>query len=746
MKVMKERKRIKMPMPQHTPSSDTPNLEKVIANSWALVAPFWPLKNLIAVNPIAGFEKLPFEEGLKQAKAYFQQKELPQEMLKVNIESIKWLQAFFDEGQATIRMPNRHLGFLKSTLSLLNFDQRLHKNDKQKLGWLHKLPNSAEAIINEALGFLGINSDDWELFLSLMLTTLPGWAAHIQYLTSWASPQDIPPLHKVTQKEYLAFRLILTALLWPEAKQLLNWHLQAVKNADVTALCQEISSDEKVYQTSLFKRTQSVSKPSEAKRAKAQLVFCIDVRSEPFRRALEMEGAFETYGFAGFFGVPVTIGNAVTHETHSSCPVLLKPAHKVVEHPNCSHQSCQKGYSRAQGIKKLYQSMKYTFTTPFSLVETIGLINGLWMGLRSLLPNFASSLESKIKHSIAKDYSLTPDIQSIPLEQQTAYGAGALKMMGMTENFAPLVVFCGHGSTTQNNAYATALDCGACGGRHGAPNARILAAILNRAEVKKALFKQGLVIPEDTLFIAAEHNTTTDAVEIFVGHVCPEKQKQIQELKQALKKAQDTNSLWRAHEMGVKTDMAGAKKATATRAKDWAQVRPEWGLARNAAFIVGPRWLTKDINLEGRSFLHSYDWEKDHEGALLTTILTAPMVVAQWINAQYFFSTMDNVAFGAGSKVTKNITGKIGVMQGNASDLMHGLPLQSVLKSDKQAYHKPLRLSVFVYAPKGRIHKIVYEHAILQKLFGNGWIHMICFDPEENQKFQLTRELSWEIC
>ena len=76
-------------------------------------------------------------------------------------------------------------------------------------------------------------------------------------------------------------------------------------------------------------------------------------------------------------------------------------------------------------------------------------------------------------------------------------------------------------------------------------------------------------------------------------------------------------------------------------------------------------------------------------------------------NSQYLFSTLDNVAYGAGSKITKNITGKIGIMQGNASDLMSGLPLQSVYRSDKEAYHETVRLMTIVYAPSGFIDKII---------------------------------------
>lgn len=180
------------------------------------------------------------------------------------------------------------------------------------------------------------------------------------------------------------------------------------------------------------------------------------------------------------------------------------------------------------------------------------------------------------------------------------------------------------------------------------------------------------------------------------------------------------------------------------RSQDWAQVRPEWGLARNAAFIVGPRDITASLDLQGRSFLHSYDYTQDENGASLTTILTAPMVVAEWINTQYLFSTLDNVAYGGGSKITKNITGKIGIMQGNASDLMTGLPLQSVYRSDGQPYHEPQRLMCVVYAPRTLLDTIIQAQPVLQKLFGNGWVQLACIEPESRQSYFLSRALTWQ--
>ncbi len=726
-----------LPLPDNKKS-----INAAITGSWEKIAPLWPLKNLIAVNPIAGFEDMEFQMALKHAHAYFQQNDLPLGMQNANRESIKWLQAFLDQGQSTICMPHRDKGLLASSLLLMPYDKRLHSNDRKKIMWLEHLPGTAEAIIAEVLSDIGIHPHDSELFLTLMLTTLPGWAAYIRYRTKWADAQDLIHPHTVTEAEYLAFRLILTYLLWPEAKQLLQWHKQALKKSDIADSFKIIASREASYQQSLVRQLKLVPMPRRDARARAQMVFCIDVRSEPFRRALESQGDYETYGFAGFFGVPVSVENTITGDIYASCPVLLKPSFIVRESSN-SYQLHKKGIERLTVLRKTYQSLKNNFTTPFSLVETLGLASGVWMGIRSLTPRGAAFLQSTVYRITTTDYAAIPDIGSIPFHQQIKMGAGALKMMGLTEKFAELVIFCGHGSTTENNAYATGLDCGACGGRHGGSNARILAAILNDRAVRRELCGQEIDIPDDTWFIAAEHNTTTDEVEIFSGQIPDSMMPQITSLKNDLEIARDKNSFWRSAEMGVKTDVGKAKKATAIRAKDWAQVRPEWGLARNASFIAGPRWLTKGTDLEGRSFLHSYEWEKDEDASSLTTILTAPMVVAQWINAQYFFSTLDNVAFGGGSKVTKNITGKIGVMQGNASDLMNGLPLQSVYRTDDQPYHKPVRLTVIVYAPKTRIERIIQTHEVLLRLFGNSWIFMICIDPVTHKKYKLQNDFTW---
>ena len=186
-------------------------------------------------------------------------------------------------------------------------------------------------------------------------------------------------------------------------------------------------------------------------------------------------------------------------------------------------------------------------------------------------------------------------------------------------------------------------------------------------------------------------------------------------------------------------------RAVKTRANDWAQTRPEWGLANNAAFIVAPRTRSQSINLAGRSFLHDYDWRRDTDGSILELIMTAPMVVTQWINMQYFASTVDNPRYGSGNKVLHNVVGgRIGVFEGNGGDLRIGLPMQS-LHDGTQWMHTPLRLSVFIEAPQAGIEAVIAKHELVRQLLDHRWLYLFRIDSETNavEAYSNSRWQTW---
>ena len=267
----------------------------------------------------------------------------------------------------------------------------------------------------------------------------------------------------------------------------------------------------------------------------------------------------------------------------------------------------------------------------------------------------------------------------------------------------------------------------------------MLAKLANISEVRQALKEvHNVIIPDNTVFIGAEHNTTTDDIVLFDAEVPDSHKLLVQNLKSDLLKVQKTATQDR---LGNHNSISKAQK----KANNWGETRPEWGLAKNAGFIVGPRDLTKNTNLDSRCFLHSYDWEMDTSGKALEGIMQGPMVVTQWINNHYYFSTVDNNIYGGGSKITHNITGKFGVVQGNGGDLKMGLPLQSLFGSDEAMYHQPLRLSVMIQAPLTRVSEILARNTNLRTLLDNEWIYLMVMDPKgQNEVFQYKKSLNWE--
>jgi len=350
----------------------------------------------------------------------------------------------------------------------------------------------------------------------------------------------------------------------------------------------------------------------------------------------------------------------------------------------------------------------------------------------------ASPMESTCQPDINKAIPEETGANGIPLEEKVGIVKSAFDLMGWKQ-FAPLVLFVGHGSHSANNPFGSSLDCGACAASPGRHNARMLAKLANLPEVRKSLAEiHGVIIPENTLFLGAEHNTTTDDIVLFDSEAPEAHVQLIENLKVNLSKAQQTAT---ENRLGAKgNSVSSAQK----KANNWGETRPEWGLAKNAGFIVGPRNLTKNTNLDSRCFLHSYEWELDTNGKALEGIMQGPMVVTQWINNHYYFSTVDNNTYGGGNKITHNITGKFGVVQGNGGDLKMGLPLQSLYGSDDAMHHQPLRLSVMIQAPISRVSDILERNSHLATLLDNEWIYLMVMDPtQENEIFKYNKALEW---
>lgn len=743
------------------------------------ITPYWPLTGFIAANPLQGLEEQGFESAARTGGALFGGRAYPAAALlkralaegridpahlreaaaragrpelaepdalaesapapvapsAVNRVLIRWLAAFLDEGQAGWPMPGRERGFWRAFRAVARHDRAIPRRAE-----LAALPEEPLAALRLLLD--GVAEADRAVLLTRHLAALPGWAGYAKWRAA-ERRREAP----MTLADFLAARLFL-ARQFGEAPS-----AAPVATGDEAAAVW-LEAWEETWRAGLLAKLARRA-PVSPGQVEAQLVFCIDVRSEVLRRHLEATGPWRTLGFAGFFGAPVAVRPFAEEAAYASCPVLLTPKHLIPEIAATGAEAA--AAVRVAGLKRLGEAksglrgLKESVGGAFGFVEAGGAAFGAAMLGRTLAPRGFARLAKRLAEAVAPPaetthrVALACDAGEAPTGLSPAemafFAEGALRIMGLTEGFAKLVLLCGHGGAATNNPFAAGLDCGACGGNRGGPNARIMAQVLNDDGVRATLAARGIVIPAETRFVPAEHNTTTDALTVLERPDAHEDALARLEADLAhARRAAAAERLSRLPGGNARDPVAAVER----RAADWSEVRPEWALARNAAFIVAERDFTRGLDLEGRCFLHSYDWRADADGSSLEVILTAPMVVAEWINTQYYFSTVDNQVFGAGSKVVHNVVGGFGVMQGNASDLMTGLPLQSVASADGVPYHEPLRLLAVVRAPLLRVEEVISRHAILRTLFGNGWVALTVADPETGAFLRRRRDGSWE--
>jgi uncharacterized protein YbcC (UPF0753/DUF2309 family) len=401
---------------------------------------------------------------------------------------------------------------------------------------------------------------------------------------------------------------------------------------------------------------------------------------------------------------------------------------------------------------KAWKSFKLSAISSFIYVETAGLLFAAKILSDSLAltrtvkdPN-TDGMAARVIRRLGP--RLDPGMEigrqtGFPPDARLTMAEAILRAMSMTTRFARLVMLTGHGSTTVNNPHASSLDCGACGGNTGEVNARVAATILNDPGIRAQLRVKGIPIPRETWFLGCLHDTTTDDIHFFDEDLIPPSHApDVQRLRADLARATLIAQTERAPRLGIPKTPALVRKLRA-RSRDWAQTRPEWGLAGNAAFIAAPRERTRGIDLGGSTFLHDYDWRQDQDFSTLQLIMTAPMVVAAWINLQYYGSTVNNQAFGCGNKVLHNVTGTIGVLEGNAGDLKVGLPWQSV-HDGTRFMHAPVRLAVFIAAPQEAINQVIARHEMVRQLVDNRWVHLFMMRDGPTAFSRYAGQYQWE--
>ncbi len=539
-----------------------------------------------------------------------------------------WAAAYFDEGQALWAAPRAKSAFAAwrafatqdltpEIIGLRGF-----------ASYVADAPETANLVLVRAAATLGLEPAALETYFHELLMSLGGWA-HVARYRLWQA--ELAGSTDTTIVELLAIRLLWEEALfaqyggairasWQETCRAHAAPLVPTKSQVVDVILQEAA--ELAAQRALVATMETRSPTPSAARPALQAAFCIDVRSEVFRRALEsVNPGITTLGFAGFFGVATSHRRFASDVHEHRLPVLLNAGVS-----SCSGDSADKADDHKARIgarsSRAWGRFKLAAVSSFAFVEATGPVYAAKL-LRDAL-----GLKS---HGAPNDPAprLAP---SLDLAARATAAETILRAMSLTENFARLVLLAGHGANVVNNPHASALHCGACGGYSGEVNARLLAGLLNDGEVRRELAGRGIAIPADTLFVGALHDTTTDEVTLYdQDRPSPTHATDISQAKGWLRSA---GTLARTERM-LRLPRASRESKVIGRSRDWAEVRPEWGLAGCKAFVAAPRTRTQGLSLQGRAFLHDYDWAQDKGFKVLELIMTAPVVVASWISLQY---------------------------------------------------------------------------------------------------------------
>ncbi len=643
-----------------------------------------------------------------------------------------WAGGYFDQGQALWAAP-RGKGAYAAWQAVASHDLTPEIAGLTGFGsFVADAPERAAEALASAVAALQLPPAALETYFHSLLVSLGGWA-HVARYELWQA--ELAGRSDETITDFLTIRLLWEqALLDRYGAEIGHGWLATIAAHEeplalgedhiVGAILQEAA--ERAGQSALAETLAAPRSLTEREPPMLQAAFCIDVRSELFRRALEsLDRRIQTLGFAGFFGLTASHQRFASDVHEHRLPVLLNAG--ITSRTGGAGATHARHTARAA---RAWGRFKLAAVSSFAFVEAAGPI---YIGK---LIKDALGLKANQAPRDPKPFAdPAPDAAT-----RIAMAASVLGAMSLTTDFAPLVLLVGHGANVVNNPHASGLHCGACGGYSGEVNARLLAGLLNEPMVRAGLIERGIVIPATTLFLPALHDTTTDTITLYTeDHYSEVHGEAIAQAESWLAAA----GVLTRGERALRLPRADSDASVIKRSRDWSETRAEWALAGCKAFIAAPRARTAGKSLEGRAFLHDYVWQQDKAFSVLELIMTAPVVVASWISLQYYGSSVAPELFGGGNKLLHNVVGGIGVIEGNGGPLRAGLPWQSV-HDGHTLMHEPLRLSVCIEAPREAMTAVLEKHAGVRALFDNRWLHLFAIDETGQLAWRYAGDLRWE--
>jgi hypothetical protein len=715
-----------------------------------------PMPFFVHNNPLQYWEKFGFEQGLAAACMLYERAgvQIDRDFVR-EFEDIliPVLSAYLDQGMR--RWTGEDHFYEQNLWSwFLSF---VKNSSRQKSKSFYKLKTDfdilslegAEEFICNTLSERFTGPDEFKnkyFYIKSLLFHFKGWSGMVHLLET--NPHLYPlEKKKVSLIDWLAVLVMVETRLSDSTEGSVGIDLEVRHRRleEVYIQIQEIKQREHAFYSPVIRQFRAqlsqlspLKEPSsdmDAAKPVAQVFFCIDDREEALRRILEnVNPRIETFGTVGFFGVDVAIKSIGQRIFQPYCPPVIQPRKKVIE------TALQESKPLANTTRSLATAFNHTKLNLFEpLIALFAPIFYLFsLMLRSAHVGLYHRLKNKVLKRPSKIHGL--GYEFVPgffytMEEKAKLVEDILKSAGLKNNFAPIVVMMAHGASTTNNPFQKSYGCGACSGQSGFPNAKIFCSFVNDDKIREFLKGNGYVIPKDTVFLAAHHDTCSDEIMISEERELTEIQATIlKRLRLDFKTSLKQTTQARFGRFNV-----DPKDSPLHRSLDWSQPRPEYGHSKVALAVFGPRSLTYGMDLDGRAFLVSYDPATDVDGSELEYVMMSALPVCANINLDYFTSGAFPEAFGSGSKLPMNIVSGIGLMTGSKSDLKIGLARQMVDQ------HEALRLLSFICCTKEKLLRVISKSPRLSNLVNNEWIHLIRIDPVDFSLEPITQEISKEF-
>lgn len=646
--------------------------------------------------------------------------------------------SFLDQGVAIENYPVANKSFIESIKDIeQNSFVSFFKTKKVKELFLNE-NYSIESLLQLIVG----KQEYFEQYLFDQAFAHHGWSGFISAVED--NPQTLLDPRKINLKEFIVFELLLELdalnnklgnnwkpIATVTKETAIDLFADAPKNelAKVIEIWQD-AFEFSYYDTVMAGILLAGGEDENENKKSFAAIFCIDERECSIRRHIEAtDNTCVTFGAPGFFGVEFYFKQQDNLFYDKLCPAPVTPKFLIKEYDAITNKKSEPIYSKdAHGFLS-----GFLLSIPF----------GFWAFAKKIqllfFPKMSPAISDAYSHMdnqsvLTIENKNASDVENglqigYTIDEMVARAEGFLRGIGMVKNFAPIVYVVAHGSSSANNPHHGAHDCGACSGRPGATNARVMSYILNNQKVREVLAAKSINIPSSTQFIGAMHDTAADVMGYYDATILNDVNKiQHQKNIQSFETALDLNAKERSRRfasINTKNELQQVRKAILNRSVSLFEPRPELGHGTNTLAIIGRRDMTKGLFLDRRAFLNSYDYSTDPDGAILTNVMKPIGLVCGGINLEYYFSRVDNIKMGAGTKLPHNVMGLFGVANSSDGDLRPGLPWQMI------EVHDPVRLLVIVEHKPEVVLKAIQSSDEVFEWYKNEWVHIAAFHPTE---------------